>query len=87
MTLQPPPPFFGLWGLIFAGEALFVLSQAAPDWAADDMLNASGLFHAAALLSTNLWGAIFQARKRRRSFSARRPCSRLGVREHSGGCC
>lgn len=63
-TLQPPPPFFGLWGLIFAGETLFVLAQAAPDWEADTMLNSAGLYHAGALAATNLWGAVFQARRR-----------------------
>lgn len=64
MTLQPPPPFFGLWGVIFTGELAYVLAQAAPDWVADDMLNSgSGLYHAGALAATNLWGAVFQARR------------------------
>lgn len=60
MTLQPAAPFFGIWGIVFAGEALYVLAQAAPGWDADAMLNESGLWHAGALIATNAWGAIFQ---------------------------
>lgn len=58
VAIQPPGPFFAIWGIIYILLSIHCVAQLRPGWTADEALRQSGWWLAAGLALTSAWGFV-----------------------------